>query len=244
MVTAEAGPPARPGAGSRPRLLLFDIDGTLLACGAQVRPLFAAALVEVFGTTGDVERYDFAGKMDPQIVLELMVGAGLAAERVRRELPRVRDLYVGRLDRGLRREQMRLMPGVGELLGRLAADRAATVGLLTGNWEGGARAKLARFDLNRHFPFGAFGDDGLDRRHLVPAALERAERLAGRRFRREEALIVGDSVLDVDCARAHGVPMLAVATGTTPAERLAAAGADWVAADLSEAARRVPALAA
>ena len=229
--------------GACPRLLLFDIDGTLLSCGPQVRPLFAEALVEVFGTTGDVERYDFAGKMDPQIVFDLMTGAGLPEERVRREIPRVRDLYASRLEAGLRPEAMRLMPGVGELLARLAARRGPAVGLLTGNWQRGARAKLARFDLNRHFPFGAFGDDAMDRRDLVPAALERAGRAAGGPVRPEEVLIIGDSVLDVACARAHGVPVLAVATGVTPAERLAAAGADWVVGDLTEAERLLPVLA-
>jgi phosphoglycolate phosphatase-like HAD superfamily hydrolase len=220
----------------RIRLLLFDVDGTLLACGPQVRPLFAAALVEVFGTTGDLERYDFAGKLDPQIVLELMDGAGLARQTVESALPRVRDLYADRLERGLEREQMRLMPGVSELLAGLSGRDGIVVGLLTGNWERGARAKLARFDLNRHFRFGAFGDDAFERPDLVPAALERARRTCGRCFLPEEALIIGDSVLDVACGRAHGVPVLAVATGTTPAERLAAAGADWVLADLTQAA--------
>jgi phosphoglycolate phosphatase-like HAD superfamily hydrolase len=225
------------------RLLLFDIDGTLLLCGPQVRPLFAAALVEVFGTSGDLAGYDFAGKTDPRIVLDLMIAAGVPEERIRREMPRVKSAYAGHLARGLRREAMALMPGVVELLEPLAARPEVTLGLLTGNWEAGARTKLARFDLNRFFPFGAFGDDGLERWELLPAALARAARRTGRTFRPDEALIIGDTAHDVACGRRHGTPVLAVATGSTPAGELEAAGADWVVSDLEAAAHLLPALA-
>lgn len=225
------------------RLLLFDIDGTLLTCGRQAGEMFVACLVEVFGTAGEIAGYDFGGKTDGQIVLELMATAGLEADEVRRRLPEMRELYLARLEAGLCRDSMRLMPGVEQTLAGLAERGEHTLALLTGNWEPGARAKLGRFDLNRHFPFGGFGDDGIERPELVPAALARAEAATGRRFAPEEALIIGDTVHDVACARAHRVPVLAVATGRTSAERLAEAGADWVAADLIEAARMLPELA-
>ena len=98
------------------------------------------------------------------------------------------------------------------------------VALLTGNWEPGARTKLSRFDLNRYFRFGAFGCDGIERSELPPVALDRAEQAMGRRFRPEETLIVGDSVHDVTCAQAHGIPCLAVSTGRTRARRPAGRG--------------------
>lgn len=214
------------------KLVLFDIDGTLLDCGPQVRPLFASALVEVFGTAGDVDGYDFAGRTDPRIVLDLVMAAGVPEEEARGKLPQMRELYIERLSRALDRRDMRLLPGVEETLARLAAREDVVLALLTGNWEPGARAKLSRFDLNRFFDFGAFGCDGVDRSELPPVALDRAERAVGRRFEPAETLIVGDSVHDVSCARAHGIPCLAVATGRTPAERLRAAGADWVVPDL------------
>lgn len=223
------------GSGDGSRLVLFDVDGTLLNCGPQVRPLFAAALREVFGRTGDLDGYSFAGKTDPRIVLDLMTGAGVEAGEVRRGLPRVRDAYLGRLEGGLRTEAMALLPGVEEALAGLAAAPGVVTGLLTGNWERGARIKLDRFGLNRHFPFGAFGDDGVQRHELPPVALERACAHAGRRFTARQTLIVGDSVEDVRCAQAHGVPCLAVATGWTPAAELEAAGADRVVADLPAA---------
>ena len=212
------------------RLLLFDIDGTLLDCGRQVRPLFAAALEEVFGTSGRLDGYDFAGKPDPRIVLDVMTAEGFEAERVIAELPRVRDSYVRRLATGLDRQRMRLLPAVSEVLERLHGRVA--IGLVTGNWEAGARLKLGQFDLNRYFPVGAFGEDGIDRSDFPPRALERAARHYGEVFRAEETMIIGDSLLDVACARAHGVRALAVATGRTSATALAEAGADWVVPDL------------
>jgi phosphoglycolate phosphatase-like HAD superfamily hydrolase len=225
------------------RLILFDVDGTLVDCGRQIRPLFASALEEVFGTAGDVEGYDFAGKTDPRIVLDLLGAAGISGERIRAGLGRARALYLERLAAGLRPERMRLLPGVRELLERLAGRADVTLGLLTGNWEPGARLKLAPFDLNRFFPFGAFGDDGDDRNQLPPVALRRAAAWRGEDFQAAETLIVGDSLLDVACARAHGVRALAVATGRTAASALAAAGADWVIPDLWGAGECHPVLA-
>jgi phosphoglycolate phosphatase len=214
------------------KLVLFDIDGTLLSCGPQVRPLFAGALVEVFGTAGDVDAYDFTGRTDPGIVLDLLTAAGVPESVVRERLPRMRELYTGRLAAALDRKGMTLLPGVVEILERLAAREEVVAALLTGNWKPGADAKLSRFDLNRYFPFGAFGCDGVGRSELPPVALDRAERWTGRRFRPEETLIVGDSVHDVSCAHAHGIPCLAVCTGRTTAEALRAAAADWIVPDL------------
>lgn len=225
------------------RLVLFDIDGTLVNCGPQVRPLFEQALVEVYGTAGDVYSYDFAGRTDPRIVLDLLTGAGLPEEEVRTGLPRIRETYLAKLERSLDRNGMQLLPGVLEILESLAGRDDITLALLTGNWEPGARTKLSRFDLNRFFSFGAFGCDGVDRSDLPPVALERAERIAGRRFEPAEALIIGDSLHDVSCARDNGIPVLAVATGRTPAAALEAAGADWVIPDLRAAAGSVSWLA-
>ena len=225
------------------KLVLFDIDGTLVNCGPQVRPLFASALEEVFGTAGDVDGYDFAGRTDPRIVLDLMTGAGMPEAEARARLPRMRDLYLARLERSLERQGMQLLPAVEELLGRLAARDDVVLALLTGNWERGARTKLSRFDLNRFFDFGAFGCDGIDRSDLPPVALARAERFAGRRFQPAETLIVGDSVHDVSCGQAHGIPVLAVSTGRTRPEALRAAGADWLIPDLRQAGQAVAWLA-
>lgn len=210
------------------QLILFDVDGTLLRCGPQVRPIFASCLEAVFGCSGPLEGFDFSGKTDPQIVLELMAAEGLSRDRVWPELGRVRALFEERLEAELVRDRMKLLSGVIEVLDELMDRQDVHLGLLTGNWEATGRIKLSRFGLNRYFDFGGFGDDGDDRRNLVPPALERAEATTGRRFAPEETLVVGDSVHDVACAQAHGLGCLAVATGWTSAEALEEAGADRV----------------
>ena len=216
------------------RLLLFDIDGTLLTCGGQSKPLFAEAMVEVFGETGDMDRYDFSGKTDPQIVVDLLTGAGFDREAVLRDVPRVRDAYLDRLESALDAARVRVFPGVVELLDSLASRADVALGLLTGNWERGAGIKLGRAGLDPYFEFGSFGDGRTNRRDLPPVALARAEALHGRRFAAAESWIVGDSLLDVDCAQANGLRCLGVATGRTSAAALAAAGADGVVADFRE----------
>ena len=216
------------------RLILFDIDGTLLTCGPQVRPIFASALIDVFGTAGDLDGYDFSGKTDPTIVVELATSGGIPREEAIARIGQVREIYRERLAARLDPERMTLLPGVVERLEELAADPGVDLALLTGNWEPCARTKLAPFDLNRFFPFGAFGCDAIDRCDLPPFALDRALLHLGRHFGPENTLVVGDSIHDVACAQAHGIPCLAVATGRTTTAELHAAGAERVVADLSE----------
>ena len=215
------------------RLLLFDIDGTLLRCGPQVRVLFAEALVEVFGTAGDLDHYDFSGKTDPLIVLELMTAAGFGAEEVRERLPRMGDAYASRIEARL--GPVEVIPGAAEVLSALAGRADVAVGLVTGNWARGAAAKLRRGGLDGHFAFGAYGDDGEDRACLPPLAIARARAATGYPFTAADALIIGDSVGDVRCALACDVPLLAVASGWTTPERLRAAGATEVVTRLDAA---------
>ncbi len=234
-------PPAQPPSPPLPapaevRLLLFDIDGTLLHCGPQTRELFEVALRDTFGTAGDIDAYNFGGRTDRQIVYDLMTGAGFTHAEVAARMPRMCDAYLPRLEAVLDRARMCLLPGVLELLETLAPRPDVALALLTGNWEPGARTKLSRFDLNRFFPIGAYGSDAVHRSALPPIALERAQRHLGRTIRPSEALVIGDTIYDIACARDHDIPVLAVATGHTPAGALAAAGATWVVSDLTAAA--------
>lgn len=214
------------------RLVLFDIDGTLVDCGPSVRRLFEGAMVEAFGTAGPIDAYDFSGRTDDEIVFTLTAAAGLSAGEAAERLPLMKRLYLERLEDGLDAAEMRVLPAVARLLDELAAREGVYLGLLTGNWRDGARIKLARVGLDGYFAFGAFGDDQPDRLGLPPVALERAAAVTGRRWRTEECLIVGDSPADVACARAHRIPALAVATGRTPSGQLAAAGPHWLVDDL------------
>ena len=215
------------------RLLLFDIDGTLLLCGPQVRGIFGTALQEVYDTTGDLENYDFAGKIDPQIVHELLSGTGLGRSRIEKGLATMEALYLARLEAELDATKMKVLPGVKVALERLAADDTLVLGLLTGNWQRGAYTKLGRLGLDTYFATGAFGGDGPQRPDLLPVALERARQSTGLSFKPEQTVIIGDSRHDVTCGLAHGVPVLGVSTGWTPQNQLAAAGATWVADSLA-----------
>lgn len=213
---------------SRPKLLLFDVDGTLLSPGPGARRVFAESLTEVFGTCGDVDGYRFEGKLDPIIVTELMLAAGIAEAVVARERRRAIDLYAARLEHALARERPVLKPGVVPLLDALAARGDAVCALLTGNVERGARAKLSAVGIWDRFRFGTWGDERPLRTELGPVALERARALTGIPFVPRDAVVVGDAPSDVACGRALGARVVAVATGRTSAAELLAAGADVV----------------
>jgi len=220
------------------RLVLFDIDGTLLSAGRAARDSVLAALGAVYGWKSDPEapregKYDFSGKTDPQIVREL-VGDHVGVERREADLPRALALYLEELRRRLTPEAVVPKPGIAELLRRLAARPGVTLGLLTGNLEAGARMKLEPPGFNAYFPFGAFGSDSADRYELPPVAVARAREHSGRHFSGKSVVIVGDSVHDVACGRSLGVRSVAVATGPTPAERLASERPDALLSDFSD----------
>lgn len=216
------------------RLVLFDIDGTLISCGSQVGRLFLSVLEQTFGTHGDTGACNFAGKTDPRIVHDLLSTAGLDRKEIETGLPAFRSRYLPLLEQQLDVRGMKLFAGVRELLGTLGARADTTLGLVTGNWRRGARAKLERFDLNRYFAFGAFGDDGIDRNDLPPIAIERARSATGWEYRRDRVWIVGDTPADVECGKAHGLGVLAVATGHWGRRELEVAGADRVVGSLAE----------
>jgi len=220
------------------RLVLFDIDGTLLSAGRAARESVLAALQAVYGWAADPEapregKYDFSGKTDPQIVREL-IGDHVDVERREADLPRALALYLEELRRRLTPEAVVPKPGISELLRRLAARPGVTLALLTGNLEAGARLKLEPPGFNAFFPFGAFGSDSADRYALPPVAVTRARAHCGRDFTGKAVVIVGDSVHDVACGRSLGVRSVAVATGPTPAERLASERPDALLPDFSD----------
>lgn len=214
------------------RLVLFDIDGTLVRCGRQVGPMFLDAMHSVFGSRGDWRNYSFSGKTDGQIVVELLETAGHERQLVLDRLPEIQQIYLPRVETELDPKQMTLLPGVVDLLEQLQAQPDTHLGLVTGNWERGGRAKLEPFGLNRFFAFGAFGEDGVARADLPPAAMGRACDRLGREFSADEVLIIGDTPNDVHCAHAHGIECLAVATGMVSVDELHTAGADWIVASL------------
>ena len=214
------------GASNGHRLVLFDIDGTLLSAGRVARDAILRSLQTSYGwgyrpDHEDRGKFDFSGKTDPQIVRELVL-EDVGHERFEQGLPRALELYLEELERQLLPGTVVPKPGIVALLERLAAEPRVTLGLLTGNLERGARLKLAPPGFNPYFGFGAFGSDSADRYELPPIAVERAYVHSGRRFEGKSVVIVGDSVHDVACGRSLGVRAVAVATGVTSPERLAA----------------------
>ena len=216
------------------RLVLFDIDGTLLSAGRVFREALKSALVATFGTAGDMANYEFSGRTDREIVRGLMRGAGLSDAVVDGRMAQALERFTVELMPLLAPDEIKLKPGVRELIERLSGDGAVTLGLLTGNLEACARAKLQPLDLNRYFPFGAYGSDHEDRSALPAIAIERAYRATGRRFAGKRVVIVGDSIHDVRCGRHLGVRAVAVASGVTTRERLAAESPDVLLGDLSD----------
>lgn len=215
------------------RLILFDIDGTLVR-GGPAKKAFQIALEAAFGTAGAIDRHDFSGKTDPQIARELLVDAGLAPARVEEGFAPLWERYLQELEARLRDSPMQVIPGVAKLLEALEASGKAALGLVTGNIASGARLKLGSVGLSERFRVGGFGSDHEVRNHLPGIAITRAREAWGLEFDRTDVWIVGDTPLDVACGRHEGVRTLAVATGRHRADELRACGPDALAEDLTD----------
>ncbi|MEW6584635.1 MAG: HAD family hydrolase [Nitrospirota bacterium] len=213
------------------RLVLFDIDGTLIdSGGAGVRAL-ELALKELFSVENGFHGISMAGKTDPSIMREGLKKHGLSENG---NLELVIEAYLAHLSREIENSRRKIKPGIYDVLERLMTIADVGIGLLTGNLERGARIKLEPFNLNSYFPTGAFGSDDEDRNKLLPVAVARFEDLTGEKIRIEESVIVGDTPRDVECAKICGAKCVGVATGPYPFKALVDAGADYVFQDLTD----------
>lgn len=220
------------GEGVR-RLILFDVDGTLITSGGRAGQALTAALEATFSRAVSYDGYRYSGKTDPQIVFELMQHTGVARDQVAPRLEEVFRRYLHNLEEALQPGTVTVLPGVRELLDALAPNGKAAVGLLTGNIEAGAHVKLGVAGLGHYFRVGAFGSDREDRNALVPVARARARQLWGEEFPGALTVVVGDAEADVLCARAAGARAVAVTTGWTSRAQLAALGPDALLDSLS-----------
>lgn len=212
-------------------LVLFDIDGTLVHCGPTPKRVFKQGLMEVFGTAGPIDSWIFDGKTDPMIVRELMTEAGVPCnnELVKKAL----DIYAEGIKRELPNEtKKKIYPGVLDLLEKLA-KQPVVLGLLTGNIQKGARAKLESLDLWRYFSFGAFADDSSVRKELADIAVQRAYEMTGQQFTGKQIVIIGDTEHDIKCGQHLGAKAIGVGTARSTAKELLAHGADHAFDDLS-----------
>ncbi|MBM3422694.1 MAG: HAD hydrolase-like protein [Chlorobi bacterium] len=195
------------------KLVLFDIDGTLLKVGNINRRILMDALVEIYGTEGSAATHDFSGRMDSTIIYDVLGDTGIAREKIEEKFEAAKQSYIRRFRKETQKSDITLLSGVPELLRNLAGRADILLGLLTGNFEASGRHKLHLPGIDHYFSFGAFADDGMHRNDLPPVAVERAYRITGRRFTGSEIVIIGDTVHDITCARVLNGRSIAVATG-------------------------------
>ena len=215
------------------RLLLFDIDGTLIhSAGAGVQSL-RHTLVERFGIQDDLADIEIAGMTDSGIVMSILNKHRIPATN--ENIASFLDTYVHFLSLELPRRVGQLLPGVLELLEKLKARPHLVLALLTGNVSKGAQLKLEHYGVWHFFEFGAFADDHHDRNRLGPFARARAEEKHGYHFRTDQIDVIGDTPRDIACGKAFGARTVAIATGSWPRQELAAHNPDFLFDDLSNA---------
>ncbi len=220
-----------------PRLILFDVDGTLILSQGVAGRLMLKA-VETAAGKDDPFEYDvrdFAGFTDRAIMRKLLQRAGVPPEELEEKLRYAERLYLSWIAERFKNPHfVKVLPGVLELLESLRKTSGFYLGLLTGNLREGARIKLSSVGLWEYFPIGAFGDDAEDRNLLPPVALKRAREYYGIEFPPHHTWIIGDAPNDVRCARANHIRCLAVATGVIPAKELQNEHPDVLLPDLQD----------
>ena len=222
------------------RLLLFDIDGTLIHSGGAGIQALKLALKERFGIADDLRDIEIAGVTDSGIVISILNKHKIPATN--ENVTSFLDSYVHFLSLELPRRQGKLLPGVLELLEKLKSRKHLIIALLTGNLSRGAQLKLDHYGVWHFFEFGAFADDHHDRNRLGPFARARAKEKHGREFSAAEIDVIGDTPRDIACGKALGARTIAVATGMWTREQLAEHRPDFLIEDLSNVDRVIDTL--
>lgn len=223
------------------KLLLFDIDGTLLISKGVGREAKALAMQDVFGTTGGVRTHPFGGKTDWQILRETLEPHGFTGIDIGKKMPTFEHAFAEQMKRIIGNFDVQALPGAKELLAYLAQRDDIVLGIVTGNTSKTAPIKLkaAGYDPAM-FPVGAFGSEADDRNELPKLALERAMRHTRRDIRPQDVIVIGDTVKDILAARAIGGIAVAVLTGFEEAEVLAEHKPDYTLDDLTTFRTTVP----
>lgn len=221
-----------------PRILLFDIDGTLIrpVRRPEYRGLMREMLMEIFGTCGRISEVDFGGRTDLSIYREALECEGITMEAIRERLPVVEtkmvEILAGLAATG---EVFRLCRGVRELLEAMSEDKQFFPSLLTGNVERLAEAKLQVVGIHHYFQGrGAFGSDAEDRDHLPEIAAQRMREHFRRHIEPEQLVIIGDTPRDISCARYFGAKVIAVATGVYTLDHLKSYAPDALLEDMGD----------
>lgn len=213
------------------RLVLFDIDGTLIKTGGAGEKAFGKVCEQEFNVPDATRHLHFAGRTDPSIVRDFF--KQFAIPPTPENFTRFFSAYVIWLEKMLAALEGSVLPGVRELIaGFQSLPHRPVVGLLTGNIKQGAQLKLKHYRLSDEFAMGGFGDDHEDRNQIAVIARDRGAKLIGTQLRGEEILVIGDTPRDVECGRAIEAKVMAVATGIFSVEQLRACKPEWVVANL------------
>ncbi|NOZ68878.1 MAG: HAD hydrolase-like protein [Deferribacteres bacterium] len=206
------------------KLILFDIDGTLISTGGAGSRALDRAFLELFGIRDAFRNISMAGKTDPEIMREGLTAHGFS--HVDGNLEKMKDMYLHFLRQEIENPLRHLKPGIRDAL-TIFNREGIPLGLLTGNLRQGAQIKLSPFGLYEFFLDGAFGSDDEDRDRLLPIAIDKFAK-KGFEFSPQDCIIVGDTPRDVRCAKVHGANCIAVATGPYSKEHLLDTEADIV----------------
>jgi phosphoglycolate phosphatase-like HAD superfamily hydrolase len=213
-------------------IFLFDIDGTLILSGGAGKAALEAAMASEFGLQELSGRVELSGRTDRAIIRDLFAMHGI--EHTPETVGRFLDAYLGHLPECMKKCSGQVLPGIVPLLETLRGREKAVVGLLTGNVRAGARVKLGHFDLFHHFAFGGYGDHHLCRNDVAREALAEVHRHLNGKFDPDKIWVIGDTPLDIRCARVIGARVAAVGTGWHSLDELAAEQPDVLLADLSD----------
>ncbi len=213
------------------RLVLFDIDGTLIRSGGAGTRAFTQTFKQVFGAPQATEGISFSGRTDTALVRECLTRIGL--ETTPEHVSMFFETYVTILQKNLQELPGEICPGAEEwLTGLESIHHRPEIGLLTGNIRRGAELKLASYGLWSRFSFGGYGDDHEDRNQIARVAFQRGVERLGTSLRGDEVLVIGDTPHDIACGRAIHAKVLAVGTGGHSVAELEPYHADWLVPDL------------
>jgi len=217
-----------------PKVLFFDIDGTLLRSGGAGKRSMEKALIKIYGIENGFRGIEMMGRTDPSILRSVLTNHGLEWEE--NVIEKYKEAYFKFLrdEIDVPNSEKRLCPGIRELLERLSRKSDIFIGLLTGNWKTSGYLKLRHFKIDTYFKTGAFADDSEIREELVPIAIERIERQIGHKINKSQIYVIGDTPKDIRSARPHGVKTVGVATGIHSLEELREEGPDYLFEDFSE----------
>ena len=222
-----------PNGSASLKLLLFDIDGTLLLSGGAGKAAMERAFDRIWGLRDALQDTPLMGRTDPSIVLEVLKKSQIPPADP--DIEKFREYYFWFLEEELDRPRpgKALCPGILPLLSELREMHDIELGLLTGNWRYGGLLKLRHFGIDGFFSIGAFADDSMKREDLVPIAMDRYSKTNGRQLTPDSVFVIGDTPFDIQCGKPHHVRTVAVATGVHLPDELKAENPDFFFNDLS-----------